>query len=129
MVLRNTKPRILTLKRYPVIFIWEFQRPLGVQFSFHHIDILLYCYQAWLIEEHSDDKGAGASSLAFSRNAPITVKNILKRVLSDEQTGDTSNTPCFHICSQFHHRMKVDILILSKGVDCRLTIRTCKEYN
>ncbi|XP_020632537.1 uncharacterized protein LOC110069365 [Orbicella faveolata] len=82
--------------------------------------------KAWLTEEHSQAEGAKAASLAFSRNAPIPVKNILTRVVSDEhaQTENTSNTPCFHICSQFHHRMKVDILIPSKELDCRLSIRT-----
>ncbi len=100
-------------------------------------EIRMKCYsvvttQAWLIKENSQDEGAGAcaSSLAFSRSAPVPVKNILTRVLSEEhaQTGDTSNTPCFHICSEFYPRMRVEILILSKGFDCRLSIRTCKKY-
>ena len=78
------------------------------------------------MEEQSDEGGAAASSLVFSRSAPIPVKNVLTRVLSEEETGDTSDTPCFHMCSQFHKRMRVDILIPSKGFDCRLSIRTCE---
>ena len=73
-----------------------------------------------------ETEGEAASSMAFSRGTPITVKNILTRVLSDER-GDTSDSPCFHICSQFQTRLKVDILIPSKDLDCRLSIRTCKR--
>ena len=84
--------------------------------------------QAWLIEETSGEGSEAESSMAFSRTAPkhVPVKNILTTVQSHEQ-GETSNEPCFHICSDFHHRMKVDILMPSKGLDCRLSIRTCKE--
>ena len=85
------------------------------------------------MEEQSEEEGATASSVVFSRSAPtcIPVKNVLTRMLSEEETGDTSNTPCFHMCAQFHQRMKADILIPSKGFDCRLLIRTCEliEYN
>lgn len=83
--------------------------------------------KAWLIKEDAPEESEAAAPMAFSRTAPIPVKNVLTRVQSDER-GETSNTPCFHICSQFHSRMKVDILIPSKGLDCRLSIRTCKNY-
>ena len=66
-----------------------------------------------------------ASSLSFSRSAPIPVKNILTQVQSDEQ-GDASNTPCFYICTPLHRRLRMDILLPSKNLDCRLLIRTCK---
>ena len=89
--------------------------------------MLRFCVyqQAWLIEDDAQEfeGGEAAASMAFSRTAPIRVKNILTRVQSDEQ-GDSSNTPCFHICTQFHGRMKADIMIPSKGLDCRLLIRT-----
>ena len=78
------------------------------------------------METEDEDVGEAASSMAFSRRTPIAVKNILTRVLSDER-GDTSDTPCFHICSQFQTRLKVDVLIPSKDLDCRLSIRTCKK--
>lgn len=81
--------------------------------------------KVWLVEEHSDEEGAAAPSLVFSRSAPIIVKNVLTRVLSEDKTGSTSNEPCFHMCSQFQLRMRADILIPSKGFDCRLSIRTC----
>ena len=80
------------------------------------------------MEEQFEEEGAAASSLVFSRSAPIAVKNVLTRVLSEEETGDTSDTPCFHMCAQFHQRMKADILIPSKGFDCRLSIRACELY-
>ena len=64
--------------------------------------------------------------MAFSRNAPIRVKNILTRALPAEQ-GDSSNSPCFYMCSQYQPKMKVDILMVSKTFDYRLLIRTCKE--
>ena len=73
-----------------------------------------------------ETEGEAASAMAFSRGTPVTVKNILRRVVSDER-GDTSDTPCFHICSQSQTRLKVDILIPSKDLDCRLSIRTCKS--
>ena len=78
------------------------------------------------MEEHSEDEGATAPSLMFSRSAPIPVKNVLTRVSSEDQSGSTSNEPCFHMCSQFQQRMRADILIPSKGFDCRLSIRTCE---
>ena len=78
------------------------------------------------METEGEDVGEVASSMAFSRTTPITVKNILTRVLSDER-GDTSDKPSFHICSQFQGRLKVDILIPSKDLDCRLSIRTSKR--
>ncbi|PFX14685.1 uncharacterized protein LOC111344482 isoform X1 [Stylophora pistillata] len=81
--------------------------------------------KAWLVKEHSEEEGTAAPSLVFSRSAPITVKNVLTRVLSEDKTGSTSNEPCFHMCSQFQQRMRADILIPSKGFDCRLSIRTC----
>ncbi|XP_066030707.1 uncharacterized protein [Pocillopora verrucosa] len=80
--------------------------------------------KVWLVEEHSEDEGATAPSLMFSRNAPIPVKSVLTRVSSEDETGSTSNEPCFHMCSQFQQRMRADILIPSKGFDCRLSIRT-----
>ena len=87
----------------------------------------MQCQQAWLIEDDAAEGGSEAAApMTFSRNAPVPVKNVLTRVQPDEQ-GDASNTPCFHICSQFHNRLKVDILIPSKGLDCRLSIRTCKK--
>ena len=79
------------------------------------------------MEEHSEDEGATAPSLMFSRNAPIPVKSVLTRVSSEDETGSTSNEPCFHMCSQFQQRMRADILIPSKGFDCRLSIRTCES--
>ena len=33
------------------------------------------------MKEHSEDEGATAPSLMFSRNAPIPVKNVLTRVI------------------------------------------------
>ena len=81
----------------------------------------------WLTEPEGEEVGEAASSLAFSRRTPITVKNILTRVMSDEQ-GDSSETPCFHICSQFQSRLRADILIPSQDLDCRLSIRTCKTF-
>ncbi|CAH3113247.1 unnamed protein product [Pocillopora meandrina] len=83
--------------------------------------------KAWLVKEHSEDEGATAPSLMFSRNAPIPVKNVLTRVLSEDETGSTSNESCFYLCSQFQQRMRADILIPSKGFDCRLSIRTCES--
>jgi len=90
--------------------------------------MLLVCCkcQAWLIKEDAPEESEAAAPMAFSRTAPIPVKNVLTRVQSNEG-GETSHKPCFHICSQFHSRMKVDILIPSKGLDCRLSIRTCKK--
>ena len=79
------------------------------------------------MEEHSEDEGATAPSLMFSRSAPIPVKNVLTRVSSEDQSGSTSNEPCFHMCSQFQQRMRADIMIPSKGFDCRLSIRTCES--
>ena len=35
------------------------------------------------MEEHSEDEGATAPSLMFSRNASIPVKNVLTRVLTE----------------------------------------------
>ena len=66
--------------------------------------------------------------MAFSRNAPIRVKNILTRAVPDEQ-GDSSNMPCFYMCSQYQRKMTVDILMVSKTFDYRLLIRTCKTLN
>ena len=83
--------------------------------------------QAWIMEENSGQEGSEAgSSMAFCTTAPVPVKNILTQVKSNEE-GAASNTPKFYICSQPHHRMKVDILMPAKGLDCRLLIRTCKE--
>ena len=77
--------------------------------------------------ENSGQEGSEAgSSMAFCTTAPVPVKNILTQVKSDED-GAASNTPSFYICSQPNHRMKVDILMPAKGLDCRLSIRTCKE--
>ena len=64
--------------------------------------------------------------MAFSRNAPVRVKNILTRALPDEQ-GDSSNTPCFYMCSPYQRKLKVDILMVSKTFDYRLLVRTCKK--
>ena len=81
------------------------------------------------MEEHSEDEGATAPSLMFSCNAPIPVKNVLTRVSSEDETRSTSNEPCFHIYSHSQQRMIADILIPSKGFDCRLSIRTCESVN
>ena len=87
----------------------------------------MQCQQTWLIEDDAAEGGSEAAApMKFSRNASVSVKNVLTRVQPDEQ-GDASNKPYFHICSQFHDRLKVDILIPSKGLDCRLSIRTCKK--
>lgn len=82
--------------------------------------------KAWLIEHDDGEQGSAESqsNMAFSASAPVPVKNVLSQVLCNE--GDTSSAPCFHICSPFHHHMKVDILMPAKGLDCRLSIRTCK---
>ena len=64
--------------------------------------------------------------MAFSRNAPVRVKNILTRALPDGQ-GDSSNSPSFYMCSYYQRKMKVDILMVSKTFDYRLLIRTCKK--
>ena len=81
------------------------------------------------MEEHSEDEGATAPSLMFSRNASIPVENVLTRVLTEDETRRTSNEPCFHIYSHFQQRMIADILMPSKGFDCRLSIRTCESVN
>ena len=79
------------------------------------------------MEENSGQEGSEeGSNMAFCTTAPVPVKNILTQVKSNED-GAASNTPSFYICSQPHHRMKVDILMPAKGLDCRLLIRTCKE--
>ena len=83
--------------------------------------------QAWIMKENSGQEGGDAgSSMVFCTTAPTTVRNILTRVKSNED-GAASNKPSFHICYRSHHRMKVDILMPAKGLDCRLSIRTCKE--
>ena len=64
--------------------------------------------------------------MAFSRNAPVRVKNILTRALPDGQ-GDSSNTPCFYMCSYYQRKMRADILMVSKPFDYRLLVRTCKK--
>ncbi|KAJ7323758.1 hypothetical protein OS493_030883 [Desmophyllum pertusum] len=89
--------------------------------------LILLSYQIWLTEKDAGQEGDETTSMAFSRSAPIRVKNILTHALSDEQ-GDSSNTPCFYMCSQFQQRMKVDILMVSKEFDYRLLIRTCRNY-
>ena len=66
------------------------------------------------------------NSMAFSRNAPIRVKNILARAWPDGQ-GDSSNTPCFYMCSHYQRKMRVDILMVSKTFDYRFTVSTCKK--
>ena len=38
------------------------------------------------MEEHSEDEGATAPSLMFSCNASIPVKNVLTRVLTEDET-------------------------------------------
>ena len=81
------------------------------------------------MEEHSEDEGATAPSLMFSCNVPIPVKNVLTRVSSEDETRRTSNEPCFHIYSHSQQRMIADILMPSKGFDCRLSIRTCESVN
>ena len=81
------------------------------------------------MEEHSEDEGATAPSLMFSCNASIPVKNVLTRVLTEDETRSTSNEPCFHIYSHSQQRMIADILMPSKGFDCRLSIRTCESVN
>ena len=79
------------------------------------------------MKENSGQEGSQAgSSMAFCTTAPIPVKDIVKQVKRNEE-GAASKTPSFYICSQFHTRMKVDILMPAKGLDCRLLIRTCKE--
>ena len=83
----------------------------------------------WLVEEHSEDEGATAASLMFSRNVPIPVKNVLTRVSFEDETRRTSNEPCFHIYSHSQQRMIADILMPSKGFDCRLSIRICESVN
>ena len=83
--------------------------------------------QAWIMEENSGQEGSEAgSSMKFCTTAPVPVRNILTQVKSNEE-GAASTTPKFYICSQPHLRMKVDILMPAKGLDCRLLIRTCKE--
>ena len=83
--------------------------------------------QAWIMKENSGQEGGDAGSgMVFCTTAPTTVRNILTRVKSNED-GAASNKPSFHICYRSHHRMKVDILMPAKGLDCRLSIRTCKE--
>ena len=76
-------------------------------------------------ENSGQESSEAGSSMAFCTTAPVPVKNILTQVKSDEDGA--SNTPSFHICYQSYHRMKVDILMPAKGLDCRLSIRTCKE--
>lgn len=83
--------------------------------------------KAWLTEKDSSQDEDETASMTFSRNAPIRVKNILTRALPDEQ-GDSSNTPCFYMCSQYQRKLKVDILMVSKAFDYRLLIRTCRSH-
>ena len=83
--------------------------------------------QAWIMEENSGQEGSEAgSNMTFCTTSPVPVRNILTQVKANEE-GAASNTPIFYICSQPRHRMKVDILMPAKGLDCRLLIRTCKE--
>ena len=83
--------------------------------------------QTWIMKENYGQEGSEAgSSMAFCKTAPVPVRNILTQVKSNEE-GAASNTPIFYICSQPRLRMKVDILMPAKGLDCRLLIRTCKE--
>lgn len=97
-------------------------------FSFYTPSCRNVRVKTWLIEGNSGQEGSeDEANMAFCPTSPVPVKNILTRVKSDEQ-GAAADTPIFHICSQFHHRMKVDILIPAKGLDCRLSIRTCKNY-
>jgi len=77
-------------------------------------------------EISGQEGGDTGSSMVFCTTAPTTVRNILTRVKSNED-GAASNKPSFHICYRSHHRLKVDILMPAKGLDCRLSIRTCKE--
>ncbi|XP_020632584.1 uncharacterized protein LOC110069397 [Orbicella faveolata] len=81
--------------------------------------------KAWLTEGAAKGEDE-TTSMAFSRTAPVRVKNILTRALPDGQ-GDSSNAPCFYLCSQYQRKMKVDILMVSKTFDYRLLIRTCKK--
>ena len=83
--------------------------------------------QAWLTEKDGDDQeGDGASSMAFSRNAPFSVMSVMSHALPDEQ-GDSSHTPCFYMCSRTQQRLKADIVMPSKECDYRLFVKTCKK--
>lgn len=63
--------------------------------------------------------------MSFS-DAPFNVMTVSSHVLPDEQ-GDPSNMPRFDMCSQTQQRMRADIVMLSKGLDYRLFIKTCKK--
>ncbi|XP_015755830.1 PREDICTED: uncharacterized protein LOC107335338 isoform X5 [Acropora digitifera] len=97
-------------------------------FSFYTPSCRNVRVKAWIMKENSGQEGGDAgSSMVFCTTAPTTVRNILTRVKSNED-GAASNKPSFHICYRSHHRMKVDILMPAKGLDCRLSIRTWKNY-
>jgi len=104
------------------------QEDIRYDFSFYTPSCRNVRVKAWIMEENTGQGGSKAgSNMAFRTTAPIPVKNIIKQVKSNED-GAVCNTPSFHICSQFHTRMKVDILMPAKGLDCRLSIRTCENY-
>ncbi|KAK2558337.1 hypothetical protein P5673_019474 [Acropora cervicornis] len=104
------------------------QEDIRYDFGFYTPSCRNVRVKAWIMEENSGQEGSEAgSSMTFCTTAPVPVKNILTQVKSNEE-GAASNTPKFYICSQPHHRMKVDILMPTKGLDCRLLIRTLKNY-
>ena len=84
--------------------------------------------QAWLTEkDDGEQEGDGSTSLAFSRSAPFCVMNVMSHLLPDEQ-GASSHKPCFYMCSQAQQRLEADIIVPSKGCDCRLFVKTCKKF-
>ncbi|XP_067034568.1 uncharacterized protein [Acropora muricata] len=104
------------------------QEDIRYDFSFYTPSCRNVSVKAWIMEENSGQEGSEAgSSMTFCTTAPVPVKNILTQVKSNEE-GAASNTPIFYICSQPRLRMKVDILMPAKGLDCRLLIRTCENY-
>ncbi|XP_067034553.1 uncharacterized protein [Acropora muricata] len=104
------------------------QEDIRYDFAFHTPSCRNVRVKAWIMKENSGQEGGDAGSgMVFCTTAPTTVRNILTRVRSNED-GAASNTPSFHICYRSHHRMKVDILMPAKDLDCRLSIRTWKNY-
>ncbi|XP_044174207.1 uncharacterized protein LOC114958012 [Acropora millepora] len=104
------------------------QEDIRYDFAFYTPSCRNVRVKTWIMEENSGQEGSEAgSSMAFCKTAPVPVRNILTQVKSNEE-GAASNTPIFYICSQPRLRMKVDILMPAKGLDCRLLIRTWKNY-
>ncbi|XP_015754358.1 PREDICTED: uncharacterized protein LOC107334005 isoform X2 [Acropora digitifera] len=104
------------------------QEDIRYDFSFYTPSCRNVRVKTWIMKENYGQEGSEAgSSMAFCKTAPVPVRNILTQVKSNEE-GAASNTPIFYICSQPRLRMRVDILMPAKDLDCRLLIRTWNNY-